>query len=241
MQVSGGYGKTQAIGGGCPHGSAPGACGVCGGGGGGGGVSKKSTAGLMGWNEAWATWNAIQVNKARQGDYLKAVNATNERVASQTFAAQIRAAAQALLVRAQAVFQPVMQMLGRVGAALANPARVLAEGMARLADGLQQGVQTLKEGVRDLLSRMADMAAKLTMTVLGDFMQRTREWMEKKLQDLKKLLYDEMLKKMLKAVNLEGMAEFTGKVIQRVAGWLFDKFKKPKKRQSAAYNTVPEI
>ncbi len=241
MLVSGGYGKTQTIGGGCPHGSAPGACGICGGGGGGGG-SKKNTAGLMTWNEAWATWNAIQVNKARQSDYLKAVNTNNERVANQTFAADLRAAAQALLARVQAMLQPVAQLMARLAAVAANPAKALAEVVTRLADGLQQGLQNLRDGVREAFSRLADMAAKLTMTVLGDFMQRTREWMEKKLQDLKKLLYDDLLKKLLNAVNLEGMKEFTGKVIQKVAGWLFDKFKKPgKKRQSPAFNAASDL
>ncbi len=55
----------------CPHGMMPGACPACSGGGGGSGGGKTKTAGLMSWNEAYAVWNALQVNENRQKDYLK--------------------------------------------------------------------------------------------------------------------------------------------------------------------------
>lgn len=237
MQVSGGYGQTRQIGGGCPHGGAPGACGICSGGGGGGG-SKKNTSGLMSWNEAWATWNAIQLGKTRQADYLKAVNTSQQMLAEQTFAMTLRATVLAFMARAQAMLQPALQALGRVFSALSTPLKSAAQLLSQLGNAVRAGMQTLGEGVKNLLAQLSDVAAKLTMAVLGESFTRAREWVEKNLENLKKLIYDGLLKKLLRAVNLETLKEFTGQVIQRVTGWLFDKLGKKGKEDPARQPTL---
>ena len=237
MLVTTGYGKAQAAGGGsCPHGSAPGACGACGGGGGGGGAVRKNPSGLMGWNQAWAVWNSIQVNKAHQTEYLKGSAQLNEQQQAQNFAATVRQMVATAIARfTQSILMPMAQGLNRTMAAIGTAMAGVGQGLSQMAGRVATVIQNALNGeiLKNVAAQVLAVVERLA-TALGELRQRAEEWLEKNVEAIKTLLYKHLVKRLQNAVSFAGLKEFTGKVIQQVGGWLFDKFRgKNKKKQPA--------
>lgn len=207
----------------CAHGYA-GGCPICNsGGGGGGGAAKKNTTGLMTWGEAWAVWNSIQVNKARQADYLKGVAANQARIQQEILANNNRMPA-TLLSR---LMQPALPVLQSFSQMLANSGRALE----RTFQGIQQPLQTILQrlsanvslhGIADRLAAMLGDGKKL----LDDILQHNLETIKRRLARLQF------------AERLAQVKELAEKVLQAIANEAARQLQELKQRMIRAWEGI---
>lgn len=174
--TSGSAAKTANVETRCPHGSVPGSCPACSGGGGGGGV-KKSTAGLMSWNEAYATWHAIQLAEARQKDYLQSSAFQQERLQREVQTQAIRNLVQALWARFANGAPP---FLANVGLVTVNTLRAAVS----ILNAPRTLVATLRERI---IQPLIDITDKLA-TMLGDAKKLLDDIFHHNLEVLKSLI-----------------------------------------------------
>jgi hypothetical protein len=217
----------------CAHGYAGPGCPQCGGGGGGGGVggAKRNTAGLMTWNEAWAVWNALKTNNARQADYLKGVAANRHHVPLGNGALSGMTALMARFVQAALpTVRVVADALGSMGRSL-----------TRIAQGMQQSVLLLLKGVSN--KGMADKLASL----LGDGKKLLEDVLHHNVENLKSLLarlqlaerlaqVSELMEKALRELASEAaqwvqdVAEQFQRALERIGRWFRDGSRKDRKQ-----------
>lgn len=217
----------------CSHGMV-GACPQCmGSGGGSGGGVKRNTAGLMTWNQAWAVWNALQTNNARQSAYLKGTAINQARMQQDALASLQRMPLGNLLVRLMQAYLPI--------------ARGFTQATALAGRVVEQMVRGLENVARQLASALVDgnrIADKLA-SILGDGKKLLEDILHHNIETLKSIMARLNFAERLAQVNkmmenaLRTLAAETAQWIHEAGEQvqaLFEKlkrwFKKPPKDQS---------
>jgi hypothetical protein len=218
-------GSRQPVENHCPHGVV-GACALCNpaGGGGGGGSVKRNTAGLMTWNEAWSVWNALQVAKTRQADYLKGVQSHQLDLQQQVISANQKSPLMAGLLRLTQFVSPFAQRF--------------SQAMDRVFNSLGQGVRAAQNMIRMLTQSFmsnTNIADKLA-TLLGDSKKLLDDILHHNVENLKSLLarfqfaerlaqVGQLMEKALKSLASEAAqwiqeaAERTQRALDRIKRW----------------------
>lgn len=161
----------------CPHGMPMNACAACSGGGGGSGsAGKKSTAGLMSWGEAWATWNAIRTAKTREGDYLKGLDLNNLRREREPLL-------MASTMGSGVSTLPIFQSLTRLLSTLFNP----QQRQPLAADGkpMPLGATILIENVAERLEALTKASYQRISTLLFDMQALVLQGLRNNLEMIK--------------------------------------------------------